>query len=233
MRLALLLLLFCSTVSAQLNIRGTEYTIISDMGIENITVPRTNEERFPELDWTAIESGDFTSIVKAFVRDAVTHDVVLDLDDSRHVMRFLPSTNFDEGIGASSFSSLIPGYNIWINQDHWNSIIDQHRGESAGVRKIKLIYHELGHGLLHYDHVCEGRERLFYLPNSEFPQGVHIPAIMATGSCPTVANRLSRADDRYDQFHIEDLLDHFYEVVNPINQSSIHGKGSLSDVIHN
>ena len=189
----LLLFLFCVNLNAQLIIADTEYVLLSDMGVDRINTPRANgSNRFDDLVWNEIDKGDLTSIVKAFVRDAVTHGGDLDLSD-RHILELRPATFWnDPRIGGSSYGSTNPGYHILLNQDIWNDL--------NGINKVLLVYHELGHGLLHAGHICHS-------------YGGIANAIMSTATC--LVNRggpgLSPTPYRLDT--IEGLIDHLYDTL--------------------
>ena len=229
MRLVALLLLICSTVSAQLNIKGTEYVIISDMGIENITVPRTNEERFSELDWDQINEGDLTSIVKAFVRDAVSYGANLDLSDLRHQIQIASSRNWNHldehppnQPAATSYGSVRPGFNIRINDYWWN------HHTTTGIRKVKLVYHELGHALLHLGHLCDFVWQ-YHTNEYGYQQGHQILGIMSTQACDPFNRNDVIAE--YNLIEIEDLIRHFFEV--QVKLPGATSKGVAPEVIHN
>lgn len=227
MRIIVLLLLICSTVSAQLDIKGTEYTIISDMGIANITVPRTNEERFSELDWEEINAGDLTSIVKAFVRDVVANGGSLDLSNTRHNIRISEPSHWNyvdpsprNQPVATSYGSVREGFNVHINRYYWN--------RSDGIQKVKIVYHELGHGLMHLGHLCDFVWQ-YHTNQYGYQQGHPVPAIMGTGTCGR--GNEYEVSDRYNLLEIEDLLRHFFEVQVQLPGASITGKGP--NIIHN
>ena len=208
MKIVLILLFFCSTVSAQLNIRGTEYTIISNMGVESITTPRADgPDRFSDLNWEEINAGDLSSIVKAFIRDAVTHDAIIDLDDSRYMVDIVPPSNWDyRGSNVpnrlrplgTSYDSTSAGIEIRINSWWWNNL--------EGIDKVLLMYHELGHASLHQDHLCE----FIWTPsfvdsNTGLTRRIGVSAIMA--ACES-------SDQEENPNYVGNLvglLDHFFE----------------------
>ena len=186
----LLLFLFCVNLNAQLIIADTEYVLLSDMGVDRINTPRVNgSNRFDDLVWSDINKGDLTSIVKAFVRDAVTHGGDLDLSD-RHVFELRPATFWsDPRIGGSSYNSTDPGYYILINENIWNSL--------NGINKVLLSYHELGHGLLHAGHICHS-------------YGGIANAIMSTATCLVARGGPGLSPTSYRLDTIEGLIDHLF-----------------------
>ena len=203
---------------AQLNISGTEYMLLDDMGITNLRVPRTNEELFPEIDLD-----DLDTYVKAFVRDAVTHRAEIDLSDTRHIAEIRPPSNWNHvntdptlQPTASSYNSSDGGYEIRINR-YWWDWIDFTFPEDNGSIKIMLLYHELGHGLLHAGHVCE--QHNFYR------------AIMATSTCQVNKGGPGFTETRYRLNTIEGSLDHLFERILPLNQSQVAKRRGPS-VIH-
>ena len=216
----LLLFLFCVNLNAQLNIADTEYVLLDDMGITNLRTPRTNAERFSELNWSEINSGNLDSFVKAFVRDAVTHEATLDLSDSRRVLEFRPPSFWhDPQIGGSSYGSRAPGYEILINRDVWDRVFPQLYGSRSGIEQVKLIYHELGHALLHAGHVCD-----IYVGTTQYN------SVMYTGTCGS--NVRFQEDHGYDLRSIEIWIDHFFKFSRLITLSNSQAaKGP--DVIHN
>ena len=209
----LLLLFVCFNLNAQLNIAGAEYVLLDDMGITDLRTPRTETERFPNLNWDAINKEDLTTIVEAFVRDAVTHGARLDLAD-RHILRIRPSSYWsDPRIGGTSYNSTSPGYDININRAQWNSI-------PTGIGKIQLIYHELGHGLLHAGHVCERTtvgNRNYY-------------AVMSTATCLTGNGGPGLSVSSYNLALITEWIDHLFDtlIILPNSQAA---RGP--SVIHN
>ena len=222
MRLVLILLLFCSTVSAQLNLGGTEYNLIDDLGVESITIPRTNQERFGELNWTEINSGNLSSIVKAFIRDAVTHGAELDLDDSRYIVELVSPSHWDyrgtsvpnrERPLGTSYDSTNDGVEIRINSWWWNQL--------DGIEKVFLVYHELGHAALHQDHVCEFVYGPSYIdPNTGYTRRTGSSVIMAAcSSADQVENENYVAS-------IEGLIDHLFEVQIHLPGASVSSRGS-------
>ena len=188
-----------------MTIRGVSYQFVGD-SFEKYRTPRTNSDGFYELDWAEINSGNLESFVKAFVHDAITHGANLDLSDSarnRLVFADLP-----EGIGGTSSGSQQPGYRIIIGRHVWN--VDLPRFYSNNrliIERTKLIYHELGHALLHAGHICDVQV------------GIGAPsyyAVMATGTC---AGENGGPGYSFQETHgynlstIEGLIDHLFETL--------------------
>ena len=75
---------------------------------------------------------------------------------------------FDPTIQFSgvSVNSCLDGYEIYVNESWWNQI--------SLARRKALIYHEMGHAVLEYDHVC----------NNELPFNLH-PQPGGTVTCLT------------------------------------------------
>ena len=221
----LLLFLVCFNLNAQLNIRGTEYTLLDDMGIPNITVARNEATRFPELNWTEINNGNLDSFVKAFVRDAVVNRAELDLSDNRRILEFRPPTFWsDPRIGGSSYGSIAPGYDILINRDVWDRVFPMLYPDRVGIAQVQLIYHELGHALLHAGHVCD----VWVGSTSHY-------AVMATGTCAGENGGPGyrfQEDHGYNLSRIEGWIQHLFdfEDVYELSRSQATRKGP--DVIN-
>ena len=211
----------CFNLNAQLNISGTEYVLLGDLSTQ-YNSHRSDAERFPELNWNEINAGNFTSLVKAFVRDAVTHDAEIDLSD-RHILRIVPSSNWDYintnpmlQPAASSYNSSDGGYEIRINRYWWDWISFTYP-EDSGIIKIKLLYHELGHGLLHAGHLCE-------------QYGLH-RAIMSTTTCQVNRGGPGFTETKYRLDTIEGWIDHLFERILTLSQSQV-AKSRGPSVIH-
>ena len=215
----ILLFLVCFNLNAQLNISGTKYVLLDDMGIPNINTPRTEAERFPELNWTEINNGNLDSFVRSFVRDAVVRGAELDLSDRRRVLEFRPPTFWDDPrIGGSSYGSRAPGYDILINRDVWDRIFPSVYGNRAGIRQVKLIYHELGHALLHAGHVCD-----IYVSSTQYD------AVMYTGTCGGSVR--FQEDHGYNFSLIEDWIRHLFDFESVYTLSNSQARKG-PDVIH-
>ena len=213
--------MFCNAIHAQLNISGTEYVLVGDLAAQYNT-PRTDES-FSDVNWAEVNAGDLTSIVRAFVRDATTHGAEMDLSDSRHFIGVVSSTNWNfrstdpkRQPAATSVGSRDPGFSVDINEYWWN--------RSTNREKIELVYHELGHGLLHFDHVCD------YAWRFDTNRVYTYFAIMKTGTCGSTIDDYNDVSSRYGEFFIEDLLDHFF-YESPQLPPLYSRKGP--DVIHN
>lgn len=73
-------------------------------------------------------------------------------------------------IGGTSFFTLYPGFSITINRYWWDRYDE--------ISRRKLIYHELGHGLLHRGHDCDAT-----LSRNAQRVRFYERSIMATGAC--------------------------------------------------
>ena len=235
------------SLNAQLSIRGTEYTLVGEMETY-YTTPRTDAERFPDINWEEVNVGNFTSMVKSFVRDAISHGANLDLStvensiiELSHPSRWnYISTNPRNQPAGSAFYPGAPGFRIYLNEYHWSQINDN-QWHSAGIRKIQLVYHELGHALLHSGHVCDRYGGW--------------AAVMATGTCRPDYILYERDDQggfvldskgnriveyrgpgytqirSYNLQSIEGWIDHLFETIVPFSMSQAR-KGSGPTVIH-
>ena len=86
-------------------------------------------------------------------------DAKLDIEDWDIDVKFYHDSGDEAPAGYAETYCGIDKTNIFINKPVW----DEHF--TTNIRKLFLMYHELGHGILRLDHVCINKE------------------IMATGAC--------------------------------------------------
>ena len=207
----ILLFLFCINLNAQLSIAGTEYVLLGDLETQYNT-HRTESERFPDVIWDQGDQENLNSMVRAFVRDATTHGADLDLSNTRHNLRLRPPTYWDDPrIGGTSYYSTRPGYDINININVWNDL--------NGIQKIQLVYHELGHGLLHAGHICD---RTTIGNRSHY-------AVMSTATCLVENGGPGLSVSEYNLSLITEWIDHLFNPKNiiPIPGQAAKGPGII------
>ena len=248
----ILFLLISAFSFAQMNtitIQGDDYQFVGNHMMEY----RTSTTEY------SIDESDPSSYIDDFIRDAILNEQDLDLVPTNNryanivygyaltlrlnTVTLVPSRWY---LGKTiQGSSWVPngGYIITINQDRWN-IIDSDE-------KFRLMYHELGHALLNFGHVCQ---YTVYWDRNEYGHGQSFTdgGIMSTGEChPSAEGPGSvRAGLRCNSdalncsntylygrpwgynFRVRaDILEHFYTETTPL-YTIVSRSGKGSGVIH-
>ena len=142
-------------VAESVTLRGVEYQFVGD----------SNAEYRVSGDYSSVDSNDLETYLHVFVRDAIVNGQDLDLSVDtgatygsyfeNGVQRFVGQNSLSfinyprgrENIGASSFGSRRPGYAITVNRSLWDGFSE--------IKKRTIMYHEFGHALFLFDHLCE------------------------------------------------------------------------------
>ena len=142
-------------VAESVTLRGVEYQFVGD----------SNAELRVSGDYSSLDPNDLETYLDVFVRDAIVNGQDLDLavDNGRtygsyfedRVQNFVQQNslsfiNYPEAhsnVAASSYSSQRQGYAITVNRDLWDDFSEDKRRD--------VMYHEFGHALLLFDHLCE------------------------------------------------------------------------------
>ena len=243
-----------------MTIQGDEYTFVGNSFSEWRT-PRTGattEDQYPE-----IVSTDLDTYLMAFVKDAILEGKDLDLahrgqisDNLLRTPWFLELPNYMDllrpryddtnylvfanrpaGVAGSSFNSVDVGYRIEIDPTLWNSlnpgIILVNFGHTLFERRLRLMFHELGHALLHYDHRCVARRQWISIrPSSGSRQLGYYVAIMGTAECGYLSD-FERTDSDLGTFSVsrDEFFSDFRILSASPRPSSTKGRG-LKHVIN-
>ena len=190
----------CFGVNAQadkMNIQGTDYHFVGDS---------FSEYRSPG-DYSTIDEEDLHSYLKLFVRDAIVDGQELGLDPSgntsifpvayvtqtryeiynvgRNNITFAPDDFYGttSGIQGASYRDGARDWVVVINRYEWN--------RASSIDKRRIVYHELGHALLHKNHSCK-RTYSRKITSYGIRGGITVPltfsvsedwAMMGTGAC--------------------------------------------------
>ena len=258
--LFLLISAFSFAQVSTMTIQGDTYTFV-DGSFSELRAPRTGttvQEQYPE-----IVSTDLNTYLMAFVKDAIlggkdldlahhgqTSDNLLrtpwflELPNYRDLLRpryddtnYLVFANRPAGVAGSSFNSVDVGYRIEIDPTLWNSlnpgIVLVNFGHTLFERRLRLMFHELGHALLHYDHRCVARRQWISIrPSSGSRQLGYYVAIMGTAECGYLSD-FERTDSDLGTFSVS--RDEFFTDFRILNRSprssSSKGRG-LEHVIN-
>lgn len=242
-----ILLLLVVSLQAQVttfSIRDVEYQIVD--GMEYYTTPRPNLNPYSDIDIDNLDT-----YVHAFVKDAILSGKSLDLSVSGRSLLTQYATkvgtqtirgyevtiadnsvNFVDGdgfylglnIGGSSWNSVQPGFRITINRDLYYT----HTSYQTDTNKRELMYHELGHALLHRAHVCS------YSAIRIDTGTYEVPSIMSTGSCGRYFSDWNPGEvTGYDMSVWKQAIQYMYDTVVLLPRASISSKSKTPNVIHN
>ena len=207
MRTFILFIVMCFGVNAQadkMNIQGTDYHFVGDS---------FSEYRSPG-DYSTIDEEDLHSYLKLFIRDAIVAGQELGLDPSgntsifpvsharqsryriynvpRNDITFAPDDFYGvtSGIQGGSYRDGARDWVVVISRYEWN--------RASSIEKRRVVYHELGHALLHKNHSCKRTERwevserqvrqisATQTATVVIPVGRYDLAVMGTGACGPV-----------------------------------------------
>lgn len=251
----IVLLLFCAFANAQaepvssVSIGGVEYEFVGDNNawfrVDDVwwkTVHTVGDLNGPILAENEDEITE--SYVRAVVREGIINGIDLNLsvgDFTRNILRVSPTsesvivpdnsvTFVDPSfypnplVGGSSWDSSEPGFIITLNRDHWNRI--------SYTAKVDLMFHELGHAIYGFGHVCHHTS----IEGSSFKYR----AFMSTGACSVAFNGpgYEEAPSPYDLATFDGTVAHYFGYTTPLGtitrkQSGKSAKGvSLPVPIH-
>ena len=171
-------------MASSVTVRGVEYQFVGD----------SNAKYRVSGDYSSIVADDPNTYLDVFIRDAILNGKDLNLAHNNsntynirygyniaarmNSIRLVPSRFYNSGrIGGSS--CLAPGtagFIITINEFIWGNFSDR--------EKLSLIYHEFGHALLQYGHICHSTRGL--VPSGDSGRAwawITTRAIMATAEC--------------------------------------------------
>ena len=243
-----------------MTIQGVDFQFV-DGSFSELRAPRTGatvEEQYPE-----IISTDLDTYLMAFVKDAVLSGKDLDLahrgqisDNLLRTPWFLELPNYMEmlrprydstnylvfanrpaGVAGSSFNSADVGYRIEIDPTLWRdlnpSIAIVNFGHSLFEKRLRLMFHEFGHALLHYDHRCVvQRQWISIRPQDGSRQlGYYLP-IMGTAECGYLSE-IEQTESNLNDFMVSrsEFFTYFNILSRSPRSSSSKGRG-LEHVIN-
>lgn len=248
-------------MAESVTVRGVEYQFIDDSNAKYRTAG----------DYSSIVFDDLNTYLDVFVRDAILNEQDLNLASNDNTIHrivygsrinvptnsivFVPNTFYNNQriAGSSWLQNGVPGFVITINEFYWNNASDR--------EKFKLVYHELGHALLQFGHICNSTKAQI----SSGPRAwtwITERAIMATAECLENFQVWSAFDGAYisrpgpgyevlgyncldsypgscndwglDFRNLNELMDNFYAESTPVGsiRNSISGKRGLINPIH-
>ena len=151
--------------ASQITIQGEDYQFVGDYMMDYRMPRPTTYQANIQTRYSDIQNWDDPNeILHAFIRDGILRGANFDFGDSTSFMSIVgddhwncvdcryPGRSSENLPGGSSYNSHLPGYRIALRQSYWDTFTEERGSYYYG--RLNLVYHELGHALIHLDHSC-------------------------------------------------------------------------------